>query len=226
MAAELPFHLQTLPPEALDIIRFFDNYAEESADPDEIARGTGLSERGFSKAIKRLVTKGYAEMLPNRSYQLTDMGLSAADELAEYDENAPQDTGDSRAGGIPRRLVVAAPSHVVANQPATVYVGFDQGSAPSNADMVIRVSAVHGSVAGGGKAPMTVSTAPQHAAFTVTPEAGRKKLRLRVQAFQLGPNPDDINENGGFYVDVDIAPSGGAGGYLAYASDVPVMSFE
>jgi len=128
MTIELPFHLKTLPPEALDVIRYFTSAGDtETADIDSICEGTGLSERGFSKAIKRLVTKGYAQMESGRVYRLTTQGISAAQELAEYDENAPEEVDSGSAyETYSRRLLLAVPRSLVANQSTNVYVGFDE----------------------------------------------------------------------------------------------------
>ena len=57
-------------------------------------RRWGLSERGFGKHIRRLVTAGYVVMDGNQIYRLTTKGGEVADELAEYDANAPADDDD------------------------------------------------------------------------------------------------------------------------------------
>lgn len=218
---ELPFHLQTLPPEALDVLRFFHEAGEES-DVESICAGTGLSDRGFSKAIKRLVTKGYAAMVEVGIYRLTDNGVTVAGELAEYDANAPAHTEEDDTPTIQRRLVLAAPRTLPAGQPATVLVGFDR--ADVGGDIVLQLSMLHGTVNGKRKDTFTLDTEPAHTQFTVTAESGRRKARLKVEVFQLGPNPDDINEAGGMYVDVDIATS--AAELVAYATEVPILAFE
>ena len=228
---ELPFHLKTLPPEALDVIRFFSSVGEtETADIDSICEGTGLSERGFSKAIKRLVTKGYAQMESGRVYRLTDQGVSAAQELAEYDENAPEeDNSGSNYATYSRRLLLAVPRTLVQNQATNVYVGFDEASEEESlsnpAEIVVRLSIVNGEPRAPQDEIFTLDDESLHAVLNV--KAGEhSKVRLRLNVFQLGPNPDDINPAGGMYVDLDVvksAPSNEA--LVAYATNVPVMAF-
>jgi hypothetical protein len=81
--------LQKLPPNALDVIRYLDTH-DDQGTIDEIIEGTGLSERGSRKAIRRLVTRYYADMPDQDFYRLTEKGKEAAGELRAYDgENVP-----------------------------------------------------------------------------------------------------------------------------------------
>ncbi|NWF70567.1 MAG: hypothetical protein HXY40_15880 [Chloroflexi bacterium] len=231
MSVELPFHLKTLPPEALDVIRYFTAVGDDqAADVDAICEGTGLSERGFSKAIKRLVTKGYAQMESGRVYRLTDQGVNAAQELSEYDASAPV---EKESGGsyetFSRRLLLAAPPVLVANQPTTIVVGFDAADPDESllnpAELVVRLSVLNGEPKAPHDEIFALDDDAAHARFAVTP-GNHSKLRLRLQVFQLGPNPDDINAAGGMYVDLDIgANSQASRSLLAFATTVPVMAF-
>jgi predicted transcriptional regulator len=231
MTVELPFHLKTLPPEALDVIRYFTVVGStETADVDAICEGTGLSERGFSKAIKRLVTKGYAQMESGRVYRLTDQGVRASEELSEYDANAPEedDTGSGYAT-FSRRLLLAVPRSLVANQPTNVYVGFeaaaDDESLANPAEIVVRLAIVNGEPKAPQDEIFALEDEPAHAVFAVT-AGDHTKARLRLNVFQLGPNPDDINPAGGMYIDLDIVKTAADNGTLvAYATNVPVMAF-
>ncbi len=228
---ELPFHLKTLPPEALDVIRFFSSVGEtETADVDSICEGTGLSERGFSKAIKRLVTKGYAQMESGRVYRLTDQGVRAAEELAEYDANAPEeDDSSSSYATYSRRLLLAVPRALVANQSTNVFVGFDEADSEETlsnpAEIVVRLSIVNGEPRAPQDEVFALEDDSTHAVFDV--KAGdHSKVRLRLNVFQLGPNPDDINPAGGMYVDLDVVEAAsGSESLVAYATNVPVMAF-
>jgi Mn-dependent DtxR family transcriptional regulator len=98
--------LQTLEPltGALDIIRYFGTLEEMTAETSEIQRSLGLSDRSFDKAIRRLVTKGYVQMDGSRVYRLTEQGQRAVEELAAYDQSAPDgQKADVRAAeGIAR----------------------------------------------------------------------------------------------------------------------------
>jgi Mn-dependent DtxR family transcriptional regulator len=85
----LPPDLQKLPPQALDVIRYL-NTRDGKGTVDEIIEGTGLSARAFRKAIRRLVTRYYAEMPEPDFYTLTANGRQAAEDLLAYDgEDAP-----------------------------------------------------------------------------------------------------------------------------------------
>lgn len=224
MTVELPFHLKTLEPlpGALDIIRHLGELEEAVASADELCTALDLSDRAFSKAIRRLVTKGYAQMDGNQMYRLSEQGQDAADELAEYDENAPEDSGDGEKY-ITRRLIVAVPRVAVANQPNTVYVGFnesdDDRTLAEPASMVLRLSAIHGGVEGDEMFDLTDDVAYQ--TFTVTPEAFNK-VRVRVEVYQINPFDDGIEECGGLYVDVDVA-NGASDGYVVYGTDVVIL---
>ncbi len=84
---ELPYHLKALPPEALDVLRYFSKISGIAAHADDITAGADLSDRGFGKAIRRLVTKGYLTMGGEQYYRLSDSGRRAVDDLINYDED-------------------------------------------------------------------------------------------------------------------------------------------
>lgn len=223
---ELPFHLKALPPEALDVLRFFGAYENPIAHADDIMEGVGLSERIFGKIIRRLVTKGYVQMDGDMAYRLSNQGQDAVDELIEYDENAPAAEDDSQkivAEQIKRRLVLVAPKTLMAGQIAQVHVGFNAATngqgLDAPADVVMRLSLINGEPTRPQEASFQLTNKAEHHTFTVTPGAF-KCLRIRVHVFQLGPNPDDINVAGGMYVDVDVAPNPASVGAAAYGADV------
>ena len=227
---ELPFHLKTLPPEALDVIRFFGTLDVPVADVDTIYSGVGLSERSFGKVIRRLVTKGYVQMDGAQTYRLTDQGQRAVEELESYDETAPADesaASKSATRSVKRRLVVALPRTLVAGKTAKVHVGFNEASAgqalPEPTDMVLRLSVLNGEPSRPKETSLQLAEDSAHQSFEVTP-GHYTKARIRVQVFQLGPNPDDIAVAGGLYVDANVvADSKGADDRLtAYGVDVMV----
>lgn len=80
----LSIELQRLLPQALDVIRYLAT-REEGASVEEIMRGTGLGERICGKAIRRLVTRYYADMISPGVYRLSARGREAAQELHAYD---------------------------------------------------------------------------------------------------------------------------------------------
>src|SRR5512142_2699119 len=123
---DLPFHLRALPPEALDVLRFFSGLEEPMAHASYIMDELHLSERAFGKVVRRLVTKGYLQMGGDQIYRLTDYGQSSIEELAAYeDENPPESLDD---GPVPvvaerqvfRRMVMVLPRCLVAGKTAKV----------------------------------------------------------------------------------------------------------
>lgn len=225
---ELPFHLKALPPEALDVLRFFGINDLAIARADEITDGVGLSERTFGKVIRRLVTKGYLQMDGDMAYRLSDQGQDAVDELAAYDEAAPAskiERSQPAAEQIQRHLVLVAPRTVVAGQPTEIQVGFNKASdnqlLDNEADVVIRLSLINGEPTRPQEGHFQLKNQAAHQAFTVTPGL-YKCLRVRVHVFQLGPNPDDINVAGGMYVDLDVVPAANpaTANKTAYGADI------
>jgi predicted transcriptional regulator len=208
---ELPFHLKTLPPEALDVIRFFGTLDVPVADVDTIYSGVGLSERTFGKVIRRLVTKGYVQMDGAQTYRLTEQGQRAVEELEGYDESAPaedSETSNKATRSVKRRLVVALPRTLVAGKPAKVHVGFN-AAAPGQAlteptDLVLRLSVVNGEPSRPKETSLQLDEQAAQQSFEITP-GHYTKARIKVQVFQLGPNPDDIAVAGGLYVDANVA---------------------
>src|SRR5688572_21605659 len=83
---EMPFHLKTLPPDALEILRYYGRSETNIALADDICDNTGLSDRGFGKAIRRLVTKNYLVMDGEQRYRLSDHGQRAVEDLAAAGE--------------------------------------------------------------------------------------------------------------------------------------------
>lgn len=227
---ELPFHLRALPPEALDVLRFFSQLDEPVAHADYIIDEIGMSERVFGKAIRRLVTKGYVQMAGDQVYRLTDQGYSAVDELSQYDELAADDEAIEiepapPATQVSRRLVLALPRALMAGVPAAVVLGFDRPrpdellAAP--VELVARLSVVNGEPSRPAEAVFSLENEPQQRNFSITPGL-YKRVRIRVKVFQLGPNPDDISVVGGLYVDADVlpAPNPAQTAFIAYGAHV------
>ena len=226
---ELPFHLRALPPEALDVLRFFNRLDEPVAHADYIIDEIGMSDRVFGKAIRRLVTKGYVQMAGDQVYRLTDYGHNAVEELSQYDELAPEDDiieiEEPPVTQVSRRLVLAFPRALAANVPASLAVGFDSArpgellAAP--VELVVRLSVVNGEPSRPAEAVFSLENEPQHRNFSIMPGL-YKRVRIRVKVFQLGPNPDDITVAGGLYVDADVlpAPNSMPTALIAYGANV------
>ncbi len=152
----LPPDLRKLPPQALDVIRYLDTH-DDQGTVVEIVGGTGLTERGLRKAIRRLVTRFYAEMPDQDFYRLTTKGKEAAEELRAYDgENFPAAAPDTQkppveqaaparqgvptrqgveetpAADVPRhvrRLSMLVPKELVIRSTITLRAGFDAPAA-------------------------------------------------------------------------------------------------
>ncbi|MBN2303262.1 MAG: hypothetical protein JXQ72_02215 [Anaerolineae bacterium] len=84
----LPVELTRLPPQALDLLRYLGT-CDRAMSVEEIMDGTGFSERGFRKWIRRLVTRYFAAMPATDYYELTPKGHQAAESLREFDGADP-----------------------------------------------------------------------------------------------------------------------------------------
>lgn len=215
--AELPFHLKTIEPlnGALDIIRYLSQIDEPTADADEICDYLDLSDRSFSKAIRRLVTKGYVQMDGHQSYRLTEQGDRGALELAQYDAETGGGLGKPRVSDdvistetAQRRMVLAVPDAMTLAQKNEVLLGFhaadDAGQMQSSAEIVARVSVVNGQPDAAEDLIFSLNNGAMQQSLEVTPEAFTH-VRIRVEVFQLGDNPGDIYGAGGMYVDVPVS---------------------
>jgi DNA-binding MarR family transcriptional regulator len=233
---ELPYHLQTLEPlpGALDIIRYLGRIDAPNADVDEICEELDLSDRRFNKAIRRLVTKGYVQMTGDMVYALTQNGRSAVDILRAYDATSGaasasgSRTSQSDSGTVTRHLIVALPQVLAAQANNTVVVAVEGGDTLDEpADMVFRLSVVNGEPSTPEDVIVQVGDEPTQHTFIVTPGA-YDQARIRVETFQLGPNPDDINISGGLYVDATVAAAvdSAASQPVAYGGTVTLHILE
>ena len=250
--AELPFHLKTIEtlPGALDILRYLGEVDDHTADVDEICNTLDLTDRRFSKAIRRLVTKGYVIMDGDMVYRLSEQGEDAVGELAEFDEaegNAPisvriseddEDEDDSieqndfvrtsALGAVKRRLVLAIPATFTAHQVSNVVVGFNPASADNtlnaSTDMLLRFSVLNGTPQQPKELPITLSNEAAHQTIEVVPGA-YTQMRLKVEVMQLDNFSGDISSVGGMYVDVDVSNLGANNADLtAYGTDISIPS--
>lgn len=227
---ELPYHLKTLPPDALDVLRYLGTLDDLMAYKDDICEAVGLSDRGFGKVIRRLVTKGYAIMDGMQVYRLTDQGLASVEELAAYDEANPDGERSERVQGesVRRRLALVLPSLVIVGQPVRAYVGVHGlPGFGSSTEIVARLSITHGEPQTPLEVAFDLNAQPVYESFVITPGAYRR-LRVRVEVYQLGPNPGDVAVAGGMYVDVDVTadPDHGSAPLLAYGTDISIEQLE
>lgn len=228
--AEIPFELKKLPPATLDVLRYFAVNGNEPADDLTIMDGADLTERSFSKAIKRLITKHFADMDGMRNYTLTDKGVQLMNELIEYDQatgGAPQKPASSqpappKADPIQARLSVVLSEPFIADQPSTVHIGLDQGLSSGQTEVMVRLSAVNGTL-DKTDATLAVAQGACYTSFNLT--AGTfKQVRLRLEALQADTFSGDLHVAGGMYVDVDVTFNENEAGQLAaFGTDVTVL---
>lgn len=233
---ELPISLKTLPPEAVDIMRYYGTNLVTSAHADDIMRGTGLSDRGFGKAIRRLVTKYYLAMDGDQVYRLSDAGKRVLGELIEYDLDPEAEDDDTTSEAITptsageprfvrRRVVVALPSVFAVGQPTNVFVGFHAAAEDEwvngNMPVVLRVSLIHGEPATASESALLLENQPVRQVFEVTP-ANFTRVRLRVQVCQTDGHGALFDEDscGGLYADAEVYDDATTSELIAYSADV------
>lgn len=235
--AELPFELQKLPPVALDVLRFFAQNGNQPADDIEIIAHANLTERSFSKAIKRLITKKFADMDARRMYTLTEKGKDLMQELTEYDRAmgsnraapggaaaTPQPTEPASNGAAPVqcRMTVVVPEPLLVGEETQVYIGIDDSNVAAPADIVLRLAVINGEASRQEDVLQLRKGAP-HQSFYVTVGEFRQ-ARLRVQAFQSDALSGALHLAGGLYVDVDVTQDENESGLLAaFGTDVTVL---
>ncbi len=203
---EMPLSLQTLPAEALDILRYYGRMGNASAHADDITEGTSLSDRGFGKGIRRLVTRNYLSMAGEQVYRLTDQGYRAVAALQEYDVNAPEEDSGFQPRYVRRRLVIVTPTSLLASQPTTITVGVDDAQGEDligdSVNVLLRMSLINGEPASGLESTLVLSNRYASQTFEVT--AGMyTRIRLRVELYQEQPD-EQFAPVGGVYVDIPV----------------------
>ncbi|MBN2469442.1 MAG: hypothetical protein JXN59_01865 [Anaerolineae bacterium] len=129
----LPFELTTFPNGAIDIIRYLGQQDDYTAFDDDLLEATGLSDRAYGKAIRRLVTKEYIELQYEGSYALTEIGIEAAEAIAVHDEEMQYEADVEEADFIveeeefevvefTRRVLVIAPRAPGVGVPAYLFL--------------------------------------------------------------------------------------------------------
>lgn len=223
---ELPFSVRTLPPEAVDILRFYGSRGGTTIHADDIIAGAGLSDRGFGKAIRRLVTRGYLIMEGEQSYRLSDPGRRAVADLLEYDLITPPPQRErgaapaAEARFVRRHVVLAVPSPLPAEQPVQVFVGVDEAGEDDVVmlplHLTLRLSMVHGEPEEASVMSLSMENRRAQGVFEV--QAGLFTLaRLRLDIAQQEADGSE-SACGGMYVDLPVA--GEAGRLEAYGLDI------
>lgn len=217
---EMPYHLRTLPLEALGLLRFFGASPDTTFTADDLMEITGLSERGFGKALRGLVTKQFVSMVSESTYKLTEKGKRAAKDLSEWDQHAPVIEGTlpsqathepARTRFVSRHLVVAAPHILLSGQPTTVYIGFndadDDNLLLNTAELLICVTAIDGDGKILFKRENIFRLGNRATRQTVEVIGGNfKTLRLRVQVAQPAADEFEIDTSDapGIYTDIKV----------------------
>lgn len=207
----LPFNLQKLSPEALDVLRFLGKTAG-GATTEAIEDGTGLASRSVGKAIRRLVTADYIS-LSFQGYELTTDGKVAVQELtAFYSASGGASTvkSEGQAPTIARRLIAVVPRSLVAGQSTEMIVGINppagsDGTLSDPAHLELKIRAQGGALSSDN---MTLDVPPNAAArpgtVSLTPTEPGKAMRVRIDAFQAF-DFDRLEPVGGMYFDVPVA---------------------
>ena len=207
----LPLELQKLPPQALDVVRYLGQHLS-GAWVDDILEGTGLSERGFGKAIRRLVTRYYVEMPDQGFYRLTALGQQAAEDLRAFDgEEAPAAPSAETVSKLThiRQLAVVGPKELVAGSESVLHMGFNASADAQNplkeaGRMILRLSAPGCDVEPVERPLEVAVTAPAGPVrFRLTArQAG--SVRIKIEVFQLIA-VGDLQPVGGLFFDLTVA---------------------
>ncbi|MBE2269124.1 MAG: hypothetical protein IAE80_12910 [Anaerolinea sp.] len=228
---EMPLNLQTLPAEALDILRYYGATGAGSAHADDITDGTSLTDRGFGKGIRRLVTRNYLSMAGEQVYRLTEQGKKAVAALQEYEQSMPPEGEDLPVEPrfVQRRLVVAAPKRLLATQPTTITVGIDDAQGedllPVPVTLHVRLSVLNGEPRTGREHTVVLSNRYASQAFEITP-GEYTRVRVRVEVFQEQPD-EQFESIGGVYVDLPVTgePEEADHGVQAFGADLYVREY-
>jgi hypothetical protein len=219
--AELPLHLKQLEtlPSALDIIRLLYNTPSNAASVDEICDTLDISDRRFGKANRRLVTTGYLAMQADFVYELTSKGITAGEELEQYDASAPIATPVD-TNKVQRDFILALPRTLQAQKANPLHLAFSAGDAYETAlTVALRISAIHADVSSSDELLLLDGEQNQQT-ITITPQPF-EQVRVRVQVFQLSADGDNVTECGGFYVDADVTTEDVQAGLVAYGTTIP-----
>ncbi|PJF36459.1 MAG: hypothetical protein CUN49_05335 [Candidatus Thermofonsia Clade 1 bacterium] len=208
---ELPFTLQRLPSEALEVLRFLHKH-RAAATSAEIQEGAQLSARLVGRAIRRLVNFRLVQFHSDR-YALTSDGQIAAQQLLEYDAAlAAKSGGRAELPRVPRRLTVVMPRVLRANTPADLFVGVNPPTAnmpllPQPAHITLRVSALGGTLSLAEFAlEVPVDKAAVPAKLSLTPDQAGRAVRVRIDAFQaVDADQLQFEPLGGMYFDVRVS---------------------
>lgn len=225
---DLSSELSKLPPEALDILRFFGRQGSTPAHTEDIIEGAGLTERSFGKGIRRLVTKMFVAMDGEQVYRLTERGKPLVAELLEFDLMAPPEDKERAARSeeprfIRRRAVLVAPRLLTAGQPTNIYVGLDEADEDelvmSPLNVLLRVEVLNGEPREARESSLLVENRGVQQVFEITP-GYYTQSRVRVQVCQPEDDVVDLEACGGLYVDLPVSPTPANAPLTAFGADL------
>lgn len=207
----LPFNLEKLPSEMLEVLRFLGTCSTPARVPD-IVNGTRQSERYVLRAIRRLVNYNLIQIDDHSQYAISSEGKRAHAALLEADKAPKVEVKSEAVPGIPRRLTAVIPAALVFGQPTPIFIGIDppQGEAvildAVTLDLKIQVL-------GGTITPITASlNVPPNAAaaparLSVTATVSDKPVRIKLdayQAFQVA----ELKVAGRLFFDIPVVVAG------------------
>jgi hypothetical protein len=217
--AELPIDLRQLEPVrgALDILRYLYKQSGHAADSDDIMDGLGLSERGWDKAKRRLVTRSYIQMQTDYIYELTSKGKESAKILLEFDASGGGGSGDD--GKIQRQVVIALPRNLILGQTSTLKVGIEPYEGFGDAaTLIMRLSLTYADL-GEWEEMINLGSDAMILETTIKPQP-YQQARIKLEVYQIAPDGDNISECGGMYVDVDVLEAGTVGEIIGYGANL------
>lgn len=202
----LPFELTTMPEQALDILRYMGANEVDNVHADALMMGIGMSERSFSKGIKRLVTKGYMAMDEARFYRLTQKGYQAIEDVSAYDKTAPPQSSQQYQT-LNYDLCAVVPNSLNPNQPTRWHLGLEPDpmemeTLQESVQLLLRITTQNGQVAP-AEVTLTISSGQptQFVELNLTPAGSQ--VRISVEVFQL-MEMDEPLEAGGMYFDISV----------------------
>ena len=217
--AELPIDLRQLEPVrgALDILRYLYQQDGYAADGDEIMDNLGLSERGWDKAKRRLVTRNYIQMQSDYIYELTRKGQESGKTLKEYDAGGGGAEEDDEK--VERQIVIALPRNLVLGQTSPLKVGIEPyADFGDESTLVMRMSTINADL-GEWNEIVTLSSDAFILETTIKPQPFHQ-ARIKLEVYEFSPGGDDLVECGGMYVDVNVLESGDPGELIGYGSSL------
>jgi hypothetical protein len=216
---ELPIDLRQLEPVkgALDILRYLYKQTGFVADGDDIMDNLSLSERGWDKAKRRLVTLNYIQMQGDYSYELTRKGQQRAQILKEYD--ADGGAGDDDDEKVQRQVVIALPRNLVLGKISPLKIGIEPYDGfGDDATLVMRMSAMNADI-GEWNEMVTLGSEAFILETTIKPQPFHQ-ARIKLEVYEFSPGGDDLLECGGMYVDVNVLEAGDPGEIIGYGANL------